>query len=111
MVTAIKPKSLRQLAKELGISHSYLSQVKHGKRPASEKLQASLNMVSKSEARLRTSNPLMGALRYPWWVRLPFAPARDTLLLGNINSFKSVTKRLPDNLVFCREDSTQVEKK
>jgi transcriptional regulator with XRE-family HTH domain len=40
-------KSLRQLAKELGVSHSYLSQVKSGKRPASEKL---VSMVSKSEA-------------------------------------------------------------
>ncbi len=31
-------KSLRQLARELGVSHSYLSQVRHGKRPASEKV-------------------------------------------------------------------------
>jgi len=30
--------SLRQLAKELGVSASYLSQVKNGKRPASAKL-------------------------------------------------------------------------
>ena len=30
--------SLRQQARELGISASYLSQVRHGKRPASEKL-------------------------------------------------------------------------
>ena len=34
----MKHKSLRQLAKELGVSHSYLSQVKHGKRPASTKV-------------------------------------------------------------------------
>ncbi len=27
-----KEKSLRQLARELGVSHSYLSQVKHGKQ-------------------------------------------------------------------------------
>ena len=40
-------KSLRALAKELGVSASYLSQVKHGKRPASQKL---LNMLSSSEA-------------------------------------------------------------
>jgi transcriptional regulator with XRE-family HTH domain len=32
-----KRKSLGQLAKELGVSASYLSQVKHGKRPASQK--------------------------------------------------------------------------
>ncbi len=31
-------KSLRQLAKELGVSHSYLSQVQHGKRPASQRV-------------------------------------------------------------------------
>ncbi len=37
----VKQKSLRQLAKELGVSHSYLSQIKHGKRPASD------NVVSK----------------------------------------------------------------
>ena len=30
--------SLRQLAKQLGVSASYLSQVKNGKRPASDKV-------------------------------------------------------------------------
>jgi transcriptional regulator with XRE-family HTH domain len=34
----MKQKSLRQLAKELGVSHSYLSQVEHGRRPASAKV-------------------------------------------------------------------------
>ncbi len=34
----VKQKSLRQLAKELGVSASYLSQVKNGKRPPSGKL-------------------------------------------------------------------------
>ena len=34
----MKQKSLRQLARELGVSHSYLSQVQHGKRPASAKV-------------------------------------------------------------------------
>ena len=34
----MKQKSLRQLAKELGVSASYLSQVRHGKRPASQKV-------------------------------------------------------------------------
>jgi len=33
-----KQRSLRQLAKELGVSASYLSQVRHGKRPASGKV-------------------------------------------------------------------------
>jgi transcriptional regulator with XRE-family HTH domain len=34
----MKSKSLRQLARELGVSASYLSQVKNGKRPPSEKV-------------------------------------------------------------------------
>ena len=34
----MKQKSLRQLAKELGVSVSYLSQVKNGKRPPSKKV-------------------------------------------------------------------------
>ena len=34
----MQQKSLRQLAKELGVSASYLSQVKNGKRPASQKV-------------------------------------------------------------------------
>ena len=38
----MKQKSLRQLARELGVSASYLSQVKHGKRPASEKVLSSV---------------------------------------------------------------------
>ena len=38
MVSAVKGKSLRQLARELGVSHSYLSQVLSGKRPASKKI-------------------------------------------------------------------------
>ena len=41
--------SLRALAKELGVSASYLSQVRHGKRPPSEKL---LNMLGSSEHEL-----------------------------------------------------------
>ncbi|MFC1977174.1 multiprotein-bridging factor 1 family protein [Chloroflexota bacterium] len=59
----MKQKSLRQLAKELGVSHSYLSQVKHGKRPASDKVQEALDMVSmvsNTEARVGTSTPLGG---------------------------------------------------
>ncbi len=34
----MKKKSLRQIAKELGVSPSYLSQVKNGKRKPSEKV-------------------------------------------------------------------------
>jgi len=53
-----KQKSLRQLAKELGVSHSYLSQVMHGKCPASDKVASAL--VSNFEAKLVTSTPLGG---------------------------------------------------
>ena len=35
-------KSLREVARELGVSHSYLSQVTHGKRPASQKVLTTL---------------------------------------------------------------------
>ena len=35
-------KSLRQIARELQVSHSYLSQVINGKRPASEKVLTTL---------------------------------------------------------------------
>jgi transcriptional regulator with XRE-family HTH domain len=38
----MKQKPLRQVAKELGVSASYLSQIRHGKRPASENLLNSL---------------------------------------------------------------------
>ncbi|MBI4596540.1 MAG: helix-turn-helix transcriptional regulator, partial [Candidatus Tectomicrobia bacterium] len=42
-----KQKSLRQLASELGVSHSYLSQIAHGKRPASPELVSKMSkMVS-----------------------------------------------------------------
>ena len=53
-----KQKSLRALARELGVSHSYLSQVMHGKCPASEKVASAL--VSNFEASFVTSNPLGG---------------------------------------------------
>ena len=39
----MKQKSLRQLAREMGVSPSYLSQIRHGSRPASQKV---LNMLS-----------------------------------------------------------------
>ena len=50
-----KQKSLRQLAVELGVSHSYLSQVLHRKRPPSDKIAQALNgkqMVSNTEANM-----------------------------------------------------------
>ncbi len=41
----MKGKSLREVARELGVSHSYLSQVIHGKRPASEKVAYTLGLI------------------------------------------------------------------
>ena len=38
--------SKRQLAEELGVSASYLSQVRHGKRPASDRLINALKNLS-----------------------------------------------------------------
>ena len=40
----MKQKSLRQLARELGVSASYLSQVKNGKRPPSEKVLSKISV-------------------------------------------------------------------
>ena len=42
----MKQKSLRQLARELGVSASYLSQVKNGKRPASQKVLSSVKQLA-----------------------------------------------------------------
>ncbi len=42
----MKQKSLRQLAKELGVSASYLSQVQHGKKRLSERLHKVLTSVN-----------------------------------------------------------------
>ncbi len=46
----MKQKSLRQSAREMGVSASYLSQVTNGKRPASERVSKALctQMLSKS---------------------------------------------------------------
>jgi transcriptional regulator with XRE-family HTH domain len=38
----MKTKSLRQIARELGVTHSYLSQVIHNKRPASKEVVSKL---------------------------------------------------------------------
>jgi transcriptional regulator with XRE-family HTH domain len=43
----MRQKSLRQLAKELGVSHSYLSQISHGKRPASAKVVSKIRKIGK----------------------------------------------------------------
>lgn len=60
-------KSLRQLARELGVSASYLSQVTHGKKRLSERLHKVLTSVNQlgssltqdlaTELAVRTYNP------------------------------------------------------
>ena len=40
-----KEKSLRQMAREIGVSPSYLSQVRHGKRPPSQRVLSSIHKV------------------------------------------------------------------
>lgn len=45
----MKHKSLRQLAGELGVSASYLSQVAHGKKRLSERLHKVLTSVNQLE--------------------------------------------------------------
>ena len=51
----MKQKSMRQLARELGVSHSYLSQVKHGKRPASDKVVSKMVSSGKQNLDIYTS--------------------------------------------------------
>ena len=62
-------KSLRQLAKELGVSVSYLSQVKNGKRPDSQKV---LSIVKQNEVHFL--NPIQvryQAALHPDWFPQP----------------------------------------
>jgi len=68
--------------KELGVSHSYLSRVLHGKRPASEKVNEALNMVSmvsKSQAKIGTSTP-SGGIRLSLVGSIPMRPRQLSCL-------------------------------
>ncbi len=74
-------KSLRQLAKELGVSASYLSQVSHGKRPPSEKLSEDLHKVlSISGTTVKQSTKQHGC---SWRGRMGVEPTRDSLMPPN----------------------------
>ena len=53
----MKQTSLRQLARELGVSASYLSQIRHGKRPASERIANSLNVKVLSSVKQPGDDP------------------------------------------------------
>ena len=66
----MKHKSLRQLARELGVSASYLSQVKHGKRPPSDMLLSSpvyATLLSKSVKHLEESRGVAQPGSAPEW--------------------------------------------
>ena len=43
-------KSIRQLAREIGVSASYLSQIRHGKRPASRRVLSNIKQKVKQNA-------------------------------------------------------------
>ena len=60
----MKTKSLRAIAKELGVSHSYLSQVIHGKRPASDKVLTTLlttGLIKNDFSQFKCYNPNVNA--------------------------------------------------
>ncbi len=66
----MKQKSLRQLAKEMGVSASYLSQVKNGKRPPSERLLGSpayATLLSTSVKHPRTNRGVAQSGSAPEW--------------------------------------------
>jgi transcriptional regulator with XRE-family HTH domain len=46
-MTKVKAKSLGRLAKDLGVSHSFLSQIKHGKRPISAGVVSEIRKIDK----------------------------------------------------------------
>ena len=52
----MEKQSLRAIAKELGVSHSYLSQVIHGKRPASEKVLTT-SLIKSDFSQFKCYNP------------------------------------------------------
>ena len=83
----VKQKSMRQLAREVGVSDSYLSQVKSGKRPTSQKVSTNvkqngaglvdLNMLTSYNptnagmAELADAADLKSAGVKSLWVRVP----------------------------------------
>jgi hypothetical protein len=57
----VKQKCLRQLARELEPSHSYPSQVKHGKRPASARVVSTMASITKLHSSALCYNLLANA--------------------------------------------------
>ena len=65
--------SLRQLARELGVSPSYLSQVKNGKRPASDKLLSNPDVLKLLNVKQNVKHEIAMSL----------APCYNLRVLGN----------------------------
>jgi DNA-binding transcriptional regulator YdaS (Cro superfamily) len=71
----MKEKSLRQLARELGVSASYLSQVKNGKRPPSQKVAAVLDSTNIMESVKQSVKQL--TVDKTWRERMGVEPTMD----------------------------------
>ena len=69
----MKQKSLRQIAKELGVSPSYLSQVKNGKRPPSDKVLSNPNVLKMLNVKQDVKQK----------IALSLAPCYNLPVLGN----------------------------
>ena len=78
-----KRKSLRQIAKTLGVSPSYLSQVMNGKRPASEKVCLTLTheMLSNFNGDLLNTNHVQLGNRLAVGQRTLDPPGKVRILL------------------------------
>ncbi len=107
----MEQKSLRQLAKELGVSASYLSQVNHGKRPLSEKVAEVLSKSGldvkqfvKQDGHKIAENPITNRLRYRCATRASLAKSSSrnsteggtrTRMDLSPTDFKSVASSIP----------------
>jgi transcriptional regulator with XRE-family HTH domain len=56
-----KQKSLRQIARELGVSASYLSQIRHGQRHASKKVLSRLDVKMLSSVNQKAGGSVWGS--------------------------------------------------
>ena len=79
----MKKHSLRQLAKELGVSASYLSQVRHGKRPVSQKVLSKISENVKQVDGLSSPCQIQHQdVRIPDGLRGPLAQLAEQLTLN-----------------------------
>jgi hypothetical protein len=76
----MKQKSLRQLARELGVSASYLSQVNHGKKHLSQKVARMLTSVNRNVNLIPM--PITAGAEFPAW-----RPAASNPLGGTLSVF------------------------